>query len=303
MVWHSSSLAYNLALPCLTFVISGCAGSIEPVRSDQFVAEVIGNAEERTSSPGSPPVRCRVRSGNYLRELARAKNSNDTGVVRDLAAYVMLLDRIDAAIRTEPSLRALQRKIDKRLAALGRQQAPDVRAAFEADQQRYRRSLMRDKSFVMGDRQSEAELIDELRRQLRWRLGELERIRPFRKGFTGMWSNVTGDVILRVDGDGRYELIGRTVDPYFLAWTCELDAGDRILRQYGTSLFLDLGDGEAVSMKNRNGVIVVEHRLPQHSETPHCGAGGSLGGIYFPVVPIPAPPTRQGEYPPYKEFR
>lgn len=233
--------------------------------------------------PGIQILHCSVRADDYRRELRRIESRlddhpDDIDIGRDLAACAKLQGLIEATISADPELGGLQRDIKRRLAALGTRQSAVARAALALDEQRFRRSLMRDKYLPMDGSAGRA-LRDDL---ATWHISRLEilgRTEPRRNDFAGAWHNISGEIDIRRLDDGSYNVDASLVDAEFLAWGCEFD---ETMPRSGTTLSLTYPRGDSIRLTLRNGILFVEQ---DGSGSDYCGAGGSLRGAYFPMRP------------------
>ena len=241
--------------------------------------------------PGIQILHCSIRADDYRRELRRIESRldehpDDMEIGQDLAACAKLHGLIEAMIWADPELAGLHRDIKRRLSALGTRQSLAARAALALDEQRFRRSLMRDQYLPMDGAAGNRELRDDLAVRLASRLEILDRTEPKRNDFSGAWSNVSGWIDLRHAEDGTYEVDASLVDPDFLAWSCEFD---ETMPRSGNMLSLTYPLGDSIRLTLRDGILIVEQ---DDSGSDYCGAGGSLKGAYFPTRPAPKLPPQ-----------
>ncbi|MBN9549278.1 MAG: hypothetical protein J0H31_10465 [Alphaproteobacteria bacterium] len=237
---------------------------------------------------GLQRLHCAVRSDDYRRELERVSGTipdhpEDMDVGRDLAACAKLTDMIETAIRRDPGLSELRRQADERLATLARSQMPAGQTALARDESRFRRSLMRDQYVLADGTTGDWDMPGNLEQRLRGRLEELNRIEPSRQDYEGLWTSVSGTLDITREGNA-YRIDANPVDIDFLAWTCEFEGG---MHKTKDGLELDDAEDETVHARLRNGVLVVEHLPTPGGFIGTCGAGGSIGGTYFPARPVP----------------
>ncbi len=233
--------------------------------------------------PGIQRLQCGLRGSNYGRELARVekrldRHPDDLDLALEIAQCMKLQGIVEKTIRDEPNLSRLSRDIENRLATLAKGQTPSARTALARDEQRFRRSLIRDQYVLADGTTGDWDLPGDLESRLQSRLDTLERTEPARADFAGEWRNISGTVEIRLREDGRFDVEANPVDIDFLAWTC---AFEEVLRREKDTLSFTSPDGNRVRLMLRGGVLIVEQQ--DGSET--CGAGGSLAGIYFPIRP------------------
>lgn len=233
---------------------------------------------------GVQRLHCAVQANDYRQELTRMVDAladqHGLEVARELATCVTLLDRIDAAIRRDATLATLRRQIDQSLAALARRQPPAARKALAQDEQRFRRSLLREQYILAEGPKGETELRDELAGRLASRLAQLGRIETARKDVVGEWRNVAGGITIRRQGAGAVEVDASLADPEFLAWTCEFN---ETMQRARTALSFSDTRRNTVRLALRDGLLYVE----QGNASDYCGANGTLSGVYFPQRPAP----------------
>lgn len=249
-----------------------------------LATDMILSPKDTPFEPGVQRLRCAVRSDDYRRELARIRrripaHPDDMEVGRELAVCVKRLDIIGRTIREDPTLARLRRETDRHLTTLGQWQAPSVRVALAQDEQRFRRSLLQGQYVRADGITDDGDLRGALEAQLRARLNALRQIEPARADFHGKWRNLSGEVDIRRNDDGTYEVEANPVDTDFLGWTCEFKA---TMRRERNTLSLDAPDSDIVHLKLRDGVLRIDQRDGTGSD--FCGAGGSLSGVYFPSL-------------------
>ncbi|MFJ3464293.1 lysozyme inhibitor LprI family protein [Achromobacter spanius] len=105
-----------------------------------------------------------------------------------------------------------------------------------------------------------------------------------RKGFTGRWRNISGEITLwkKPDGDILYE--GSAEQPRTGSWSCNVEASGKAK---GGRLQVKSVDtkGWVLNLKRQGDALVVEEQPPGAgaSGPPYCGANGSLAGTFFPI--------------------
>ena len=105
-----------------------------------------------------------------------------------------------------------------------------------------------------------------------------------RKGFTGRWRNISGEITLwkKPDGDILYE--GSADQPRTGSWSCNVEASGKTKGERLQVKSVDT-KGWVLNLKRQGDGLVVEEQPPGAgaSGPPYCGANGTLAGMYFPI--------------------
>lgn len=274
--------------------LTGVPGHLTFVATDDgcwHLTDEVSAPKDTPFQPGVQSLHCNVRADDYRRELRRIESRlddhpDDMDIGRDLAACAKLQDMIETTIRADAELTGLHRAIKRRLTALGTRQSPAARQALALDEQRFRRSLMRDQYVLMDGSADNRDLRDGLATWLGSRVEILARTEPRRNNFAGVWRKVGGQIDIRRLEDGSFEVDANVVDPDFLAWSCEFN--ETMLRR-GNILSLTYPRGDALRLTLRDGILIVEQ---DDAGSDYCGAGGNLKGTYFPTRPGPELPPQ-----------
>lgn len=105
-----------------------------------------------------------------------------------------------------------------------------------------------------------------------------------RKGFTGRWRNLSGEITLwkKPDGDILYE--GSADQPHTGSWSCNVEASGKASGELLRVKSVDT-KGWVLNLKRQGYALVVEEQPPGagSSGPPYCGANGTLAGTFFPI--------------------
>lgn len=105
-----------------------------------------------------------------------------------------------------------------------------------------------------------------------------------RKGFTGRWRNISGEITLwkKPDGDILYE--GSADKPRTGSWSCSVEASGKAKGERLQVKSVDT-KGWVLDLSRQGDALVVKEQPPGAgaSAPPYCGANGSLAGTFFPI--------------------
>lgn len=127
--------------------------------------------------------------------------------------------------------------------------------------------------------------IEELASRLKYRdafLASLDLAE--RKGFTGRWRNLSGEITLwkKPDGDILYE--GSAAEPHTGRWSCKVEAPGKAKGERLRVKSVDT-KGWVLNLQRQGDGLVVEEQPAGagSSGPPYCGLNGTLGGTFFPI--------------------
>lgn len=187
-----------------------------------------------------------------------------------------MLAAIEYTIGEDELLRTLRNMVDRRLAELDTSLDPAAAAALQQDEAVFRNSLHRDLAFVADDLPRDSESRYYLAQRLAWRLDALNRLDPDPPAFDGLWFSANGGVSLVVTSEG-FAITAHSVEPNRLVWTCEFSGDGRL--KGGVITAIDSVD--RIELRREGAALRLAHTPPDGQVTWHCGAGGSLNGLYF----------------------
>jgi len=105
-----------------------------------------------------------------------------------------------------------------------------------------------------------------------------------RKGFTGRWRNISGEITLwkKPDGDILYE--GSADQPRTGSWSCNVEASGKTKGERLQVKSVDT-KGWVLNLKRQGDALIVEEQPPGagSSGPPYCGVNGTLAGTFFPI--------------------
>jgi len=184
---------------------------------------------------------------------------------------------VEAAIVADPWLAILDRARAMRMAELAGLLEPESRAELARQDAAWRRSLSRELSFHPDGTLDEAEPRAALRGRVEHRLALLFRVEHDpAASLAGVWVGVQGRVTVRGDRDRPRRVEIATADVNDLAWLCEYEGVGESPREE----WLETADG-VVELRREGNMLRVRMLTARPSE--HCGASGSLGGLFFRV--------------------
>ncbi|KRC71805.1 hypothetical protein ASE30_13690 [Achromobacter sp. Root83] len=187
----------------------------------------------------------------------------------------------EKAICANPQLAALDASIAKRY--------NDARKSLDANTAE---ALLRDQRYFTKVRDDAFEKpfdkdkpIEELASRLKYRdafLASLDLAE--RKGFTGRWRNLSGEITLwkQPDGDILYE--GSAAQPHNGRWSCNVEAAGKAKGERLRVQSVDT-EGWVLILHRQGDGLVVEEQSPGagSSGPPYCGMNGTLAGTFFPI--------------------
>jgi hypothetical protein len=224
---------------------------------DWFCASVLALSLAATPSPAVAQediLNCAIRAANCATMLAA----------------------IEYTIAEDALLHTLRSMADRRLAELGTSLDPAAATALQQDEAVFRKSLNRDLSFFADDLPRDSESRYYLAQRLAWRLDALDRLDPDPPAFDGLWVSANGRVSLVVTSES-FAITADSVELNRLVWTCEFH-GDGRLKE-GVITAIDSVD--RIELRREGAALRLVHTPPDGQAAWHCGAGGSLSGLYF----------------------
>jgi len=184
---------------------------------------------------------------------------------------------VDAAIAADPWLAIIDRARAMRLAELRGLFGPESAAELARQDAAWRRSLSRDLFFHPDGTLDEPDPRAALRGRVEDRLALLFRVEHDPSAsLSGVWAGVQGRVVVRGSHDRPRRVEINTADLHDLAWLCEYEGVGESPREE----WLETADG-AVELRREGNMLRVRMLTARPSD--HCGAAGSLGGLYFRV--------------------
>lgn len=187
----------------------------------------------------------------------------------------------EKAICADPKLAALDASIAKRYNE-ARKSLDSITAEALLRDQRYF-TKVRDDAFEKPFDKDKP--VEELASRLKYRdaflasldLGE-------RKGFSGRWRNISGEITLwkKPDGDILYE--GSAAEPHKGRWSCNVEASGKAKAERLQVKSVDT-KGWVLNLQRQGDGLVVAEQPPGagSSGPPYCGLNGTLGGTFFPI--------------------
>lgn len=105
-----------------------------------------------------------------------------------------------------------------------------------------------------------------------------------RKGFTGRWRNISGEITLWKKPDGEILYEGSADKPRTGSWSCNVEASGKVNGEHLSVKSVDT-KGWVLNLKRQGYALVVEEQPPGagSSGPPYCGANGTLAGTFFPI--------------------
>jgi len=186
---------------------------------------------------------------------------------------------VEHAICSDARLAALDVQLAERYAAVRRAMDAEARAALVEDQRRFLGA--RDQWFENRDRPGFEEFPDLAERMT----GRIEFLESVRTGpadrLTGVWSNLSGEVLVMPADDGRSRVEITAAHPVNARWICEVGGTGRVVDGVLTVIPNDEPDWR-IHVRLRRGFIEVTETGPEeHASRPWCGHNGFVGGAYF----------------------
>lgn len=188
---------------------------------------------------------------------------------------------VEKAICANPQLAALDASIAKRYNEARKALDANTAEALLRDQRGF--SKVRDDAFEKPFEKDKP--IEELATRLKYRdafLASLDLAE--RKGFSGRWRNLSGEITLWKKPDGNILYEGSTEQPRTARWSCNVEADGKV---EGERLRVKSVDtkGWVLDLQRQGAALVVQEQSPGagSSTPPYCGANGSLGGTFFPI--------------------
>ena len=187
----------------------------------------------------------------------------------------------EKAICANPQLAALDASIAKRYNEARKSLDAITAEALLRDQRYF--TKVRDDAFEKPFDKDKP--IEELASRLKYRdafLASLDLAE--RKGFSGRWRNLSGEITLwkKPDGDILYE--GSAAQPHDGRWSCNVEAAGKA---QGERLRVKSVDtkGWVLNLQRQGDGLIVEELPPGagSSGPPYCGVNGTLGGTFFPI--------------------
>lgn len=132
-----------------------------------------------------------------------------------------------------------------------------------------------------------AERAAELRATLDYRAEYLGRINAHPSpGLAGRWRNIAGEIEIRRDAKGRWDVQANAAHPLDGRWVCEAAGRDR---GEADAASVHVDDDDSVLKLTREGatlrVTAVDAKGKRLGMPDYCGHNGSLEGTYFAVPP------------------
>lgn len=187
----------------------------------------------------------------------------------------------EKAICASPQLAALDASIAKRYDEARKSLDAATAEALLGDQRYF--AKVRDDAFEKAFDKDKP--IEELATRLKHRdafLASLDLAE--RKGFTGRWRNLSGEITLwkKPDGDILYE--GSADQPHTGSWSCNVEASGKANGEHLRVKSVDT-KGWVLNLKRQGYALVIEEQPPGAgaSGPPYCGANGTLAGTFFPI--------------------
>lgn len=187
----------------------------------------------------------------------------------------------EKAICANPQLAALDASIAKRYNE-ARKSLDAVTADALLRDQRYF-TKVRDDAFEKPFDKNKP--VEELASRLKYRdafLASLDLTE--RKGFSGRWRNLSGEITLwkKPDGDILYE--GSAAQPHTGSWSCNVEASGKAKGERLPVKSVDT-KGWVLNLQRQGNGLVVEEQPPGAgaSRPPYCEMNGTLAGTFFPI--------------------
>jgi len=187
----------------------------------------------------------------------------------------------EKAICANPQLAALDASIAKRYNEA--RKALDAKTAEALTQDQRGFTKVRDDAYEMPFEKGKS--IEELASRLKYRDAFLASLDVAeRKGFTGRWRNLSGEITLWKKPDGNILYEGSAEQPRTARWSCNVEADGKV---EGERLRVKSVDtkGWVLNLQRQGAALIVEEKAPGagSSTPPYCGVNGSLGGTFFPI--------------------
>lgn len=187
----------------------------------------------------------------------------------------------EKAICANPQLAALDVSIARRYSEARKSLDATTAEALLQDQRYF--TKVRDDAFEKPFDKDKP--IEELASRLKYRdafLASLDLAE--RKGFTGRWRNLSGEITLWKKPDGAILYEGSAAQPHNGSWSCNVEAdgkakGDRLqVKSVDTK-------GWVLNVQRQGDGLVVKEQPPGAgaSGPPYCGKNGTLAGTFFPI--------------------
>ncbi|MCU6619911.1 DUF1311 domain-containing protein [Achromobacter sp. 77] len=187
----------------------------------------------------------------------------------------------EKAICANPKLAALDASIAKRYNEARKSLDAITAEALLRDQRYF--TKVRDDAFEKPFDKDKP--IEELASRLKYRDAFLASLDlADRKGFTGRWRNLSGEITLwkKPDGDILYE--GSAAQPHDGRWSCNVEATGKAKGERLRVKSVDT-KGWVLNLQRQGDRLTVEELPPGagSSGPPYCGVNGTLGGTFFPI--------------------
>ena len=132
-----------------------------------------------------------------------------------------------------------------------------------------------------------AEKATELRTMLDYRRESVGQIQAHPSpGLAGRWRNIAGEIEIRRDAQGRWDVQANAAHPLDGRWVCEAAGRDR---GEADAASVHVDDDDSVLKLKREGaslrVTAVDAKGKRLGMPDYCGHNGSLEGTYFAVPP------------------
>ena len=187
----------------------------------------------------------------------------------------------EKAICANPQLAALDASIAKRYNEARKSLDSNTAEALLRDQRYF--TKVRDDAFEKPFDKDKP--IEELASRLKYRDAFLASLDlASRKGFTGRWRYLSGEITLwkKPDGDILYE--GSAAQPLNGRWSCNVEAAGKAKGERLQVKSVDT-KGWVLNLQRQGDGLVVEEQPPGagSSGPPYCGMNGTLAGTFFPI--------------------